>query len=494
MDELELILWLFLAIGSAGVIAAFLFYGGAFLIQRIKLLWLELEARRVEVIAQRATVKMALDQNDLQTQVINLDVNGLPPVSRKMIDSGLTTQAAFQIALAYIDAQRTHAPTPTHLTYAPHIKGSDAHQVEPAGLLEAPLFKVADFFQLYQSDQLPKDKFLLGYDLTDHQPVYVTWLQLYSALIGGQSGSGKSTLIRNILAQSALQGGRFAILDPHYLAGEESLGASLMPLRSRMLFDVAADDQAMLQALKFIMDVGQTRIAGRDADRTPVVLVVDETTALLSRGKIANQLIDVLAMIAQEGRKVHVFALCIGQNFSAEVMPTSARNSFVSQISCKARRDVARTQSGNALFGRLVETLNKGQCVAMLPGDEMRALAVPNCTQRHLEAIGTTLSAQKDSAGVWSATGENTGSNRVQNGFKSPNILPEFEPDLNPSGTQNDVILDAKAQRAIAMFASGKSMAEIIAEVWNITKSGGAYQRANTELQAILRRQLGGAR
>ena len=117
MDELEVILWVFLMVGSAGAIAAFLFYGGAFLIQRIKLLWIEIESNRIDMLAKRANLKIALDQNDLQTQVISLDANGLPPISRKMIDTGLTTEAAFQIAMAYIDAQRTHAPVSyTHLT------------------------------------------------------------------------------------------------------------------------------------------------------------------------------------------------------------------------------------------------------------------------------------------------------------------------------------------------------------------------------------------
>jgi len=116
--EIELLLMLV----AACAIAATLFYGGAFLIQRVKLLWIEIESNRIDMLAKRASVKMALDESDLKTQVVRLDENGLPPVSRKMIDSGLTTDAALQIAMAYIDAQRTHAPTPTHLTYAPHIK------------------------------------------------------------------------------------------------------------------------------------------------------------------------------------------------------------------------------------------------------------------------------------------------------------------------------------------------------------------------------------
>jgi len=489
--EIELVLYLLIAFA----IASGLFYGMAFVVQRVKLLWIEIESNRIDMLAKRAHVKIALDQNDLQTQVITLDTNGLPPVSRKMIDSGLTTQATMQAVLAYIESNRTHAPTPTHLTYAPHIKGGDAHLPNPAGLLEAPMFKVADFFQLYQSDQLPKDKLLIGYDLENEQPIEAGWGSLYSALIGGYSGSGKSTLIRGILAQSALQGGRFVVLDPHYSSGDESLGASLLPLRSRMPFDVAHDDQTMLQALGYVADVGRNRLAGRDMDRTPLVLIVDETTALLQRGAIAPELTNTLAMIAQETRKVSIYALCIGQNFSSEIMPTTARNSFVSMISCRARRDVARTQSGNAEFGRIAQELTTGQAVWMAPSGEVKRLAIPNCTQRHLESVGAVISAQKGPNGVWSATSVKSLSKPFPNPFQTPQDEGDPEQDWNDFGkgleTNPGVILDAKAQRAISMFASGKSLAAIVKEIWGV-HTGRAYQEAHEELQAILRSQIGG--
>lgn len=491
--EIELFLYLLIAFA----IACGLFYGGAFVVQRVKLLWIEIESNRIDMLAKRAQVKMALDESDLKTQVIQLDTNGLPPISRKMIDSGLTTEAALQIARAYIESNRTYAPTPTHLTYAPHIKQDKRFDVveEEPGLLEAPIFKVADFFQLYQSDQLPKNKLLMGYDLENEQPIEADWNSLYSALIGGYSGSGKSTLIRGILAQSALQGGRFVVLDPHYSSGEESLGASLAPLRSRMPFDVAHDDQSMLQALGYVADVGRNRLEGKDMDRTPLVLIVDETTALLSRGAIAQELTNTLAMIAQETRKVAIYALCIGQNFSSEIMPTTARNSFVSMISCRARRDVARTQSGNAMFGRMAEELTKGQAVWMAPTGEVRRLAIPNCTQRHLENVGAVISAQKGANGVWAATGVNPTSKQLQSNFKAPNQVDDFEDDLKLAGSSNEVvILDAKAQRALAMFASGKAFADIVTEVWGVSPRGGAYQKASQEFQDILRSQLGGSR
>ena len=105
---------------------------------------------------------------------------------------------------------------------------------------------------------------------------------------------------------------------------------------------------------------------------------------------MAQEILDALrreGFISQETRKVGVFAFCIGQNFTGKIMPTEVRNSFVSFISCRARRDVARVQSGSNDFGVAAEGLAIGQAVWMTPSGETHRIAVPNCTMEHLEAI-----------------------------------------------------------------------------------------------------------
>lgn len=484
--EIELLLMILAAFS----IACGLFYGMAFVVQRVRLLWIEIESNRIDMLAKRANVKMALDESDLKTQVIRLDENGLAPISRKMIDAGLTTEMTLQLAQALINAQRTHAPTAHTLTWSPHYsnKSDGAQLVEPAALLEAPTFTPKDFFQLYRSGELPMDKFLIGYDLEDGTPSYATWGQLYSCLIGGLSGMGKSTLIRNLLAQSALQGGKFVVLDPHYASGEESLGASLAPLKNQMLREVAHDDKTMAAALKFLADTGKRRLEGKDKDRSPLVLIVDETTALLQRGNIAEQLISVLEMIAQETRKVNVYAMCIGQNFSAEVMKSTARNSFVSMISCRARRSVARIQSDSPEFGRIAQELEIGQIVWMAPSGEIKKIAVPNTTAQHLAAVNTVLSATKDSAGIWVPT---PGKHERKHDLLA---LPEASNDDAGSmaeASPEPLIMGEKEQRALAMFYSGKAFKDIIPEVWGVS-AGRKYNEAGDYLQQVIRSQMGG--
>ena len=384
----------------------------------------------------------------------------------------------------------------THYHYAPesnqNITGADG-QTMTAAATTAP----GSFWQLYQAGRLPDNGFLMGYSLDeDGDEVTADWRKLYSALIGGQSGSGKSTLIRSILAQSALQGGRFVVIDPHYNSGDESLGASLQPLRPLMLCDVASEEKQIIDALGYVGAIGQRRLQGIDTDRGPIVLVVDETTALLQRSKVANPLANVLGQIAQETRKAGLYALCIGQNFHSDVMPTTVRDCFVSFISCRARKRVAATMADDNEFGKLAAELTVGQAVWMTPAGDVHRLAVPNCTAADLELVAGAVIEGKNTAGsmtqalplvnIGSAIGSNTGSAIGSNGKIGTSIGTG-----NGSAAElvTELVNDDRANRAIAMFLEGKSNSEIVAELWGAT-TGNAKMKAAQELSNVLRSHM----
>lgn len=351
------------------------------------------------------------------------------------------------------------------------------------------------FWQLYQGGQLPNKGFLMGYNLDeDGQEVTADWKELYSSLVGGKSGAGKSTLIRSILAQSALQGGRFVVVDPHYQSGDESLGASLTPLRSLMLCDVASDERQIVDALNYVGAIGQRRLAGQDKSRWPLILVVDETTALFQRSNVAGALTNVLGQISQETRKVGVYAMCIGQNFDGRIMDTTIRNSFVSMISMRARRDVARVQSGSTEFGKMAETLMIGQAVWMAPSGEMHRLSVPNCTAADLELVARSFDGPNVQANGRTflpevgGTSQPTSQPTSQATSQAPtNIVWEVGSEVGSEvpcevGTRG---LDARAERVRGMVVQGLSQNEIIKEVWGCS-AGKAYQEASAEYRSIL--------
>lgn len=400
--------------------------------------------------------------------------------------------------------QASYMANLTTFNYSPesnqNITGADGQTMAAAATV-AP----STFWQLYQAGALPSRGFLMGYSLNDEsesEAVTADWGELYSSLIGGKSGMGKSTLIRSILAQSALQGGRFVVVDPHYGAGAESLGASLQPLHSLLLCDVASEEKQIADALRYVGAVGKKRLAGQDKDRWPLVLVVDETTALFQRSNVAGILTDVLGQISQETRKVGVYAMCIGQNFDGRLMDTTVRNSFVSMISMRARRDVARVQSGNTEFGRMAENLAIGQCVWMAPSGEMHKLAVPNCTAGDLDLVARSLNGKNvyvtDNAQLPVANSCSDDCSTHCSDVDFDNLddtyterhFPKSRTVIRTANEQlAELVTDERASRAIAMFMDGKSTSEITAELWNAT-SGDKKVRAIQELNNILRTHM----
>ena len=404
-----------------------------------------------------------------------------------------------------IDAhQASYMAGLTTFNYSPQstqsITGADG-QTMTAAAATAP----GSFWQLYQAGQLPANGFLMGYSLDDDDAGAITadWRKLYSALIGGQSGSGKSTLIRSLLAQSAMQGGKFVIIDPHYNSGEESLGASLAPLRSLMLCDVASDERQIVDALNYVNAIGERRLAGQDKERTPIVLVVDETTALLQRSNVANTLTNVLGQIAQETRKAGLYALCIGQNFHSDVMPTTVRDCFVSFISCRARKRVAATMADDNEFGKMAAELTVGQAVWMTPAGDVHRLSVPNCTAADLDLVaGAVLSAKNTAAAAATALPLVEASSRVSSIASSESLADTYmERHFPKSGTDNgtgkptaaelttELANDDRARRAIDMFLNGNSQNAILKELWG-EPTGRAKMDASAEFNDILRSHL----
>lgn len=413
-------------------------------------------------------VNMAKAQLDLS--LVSPDSNGLLPVSRAILQNGVITNQVLMLAAQNVANRQPVQPVPNSITYAPHLISKNDVRTESGAQLPAlAAVQPKSFLDLFNDGALPKDKFLMGFDLESGQAVMADWRQLYSALIGGQSGSGKSTLIRNILAQSALQGGRFVVLDPHYNSGDESLGQSLSPLRPLMLCDVAHDDKSMVDALQYVKNIGERRLGGQESDRTPLVLIVDETTALLSRSNIANELSSVLGMIAQETRKVGVYAMCIGQQFKSEIMNTSVRNSFVSMLSCRARSDVARVMSGNKEFASIAESLTIGQAVWMTPSGEVVKLAVPNTTEDMISVVARQIAPKTE-----------------------PAALQVVEPVPMSVPVPVPQALDSRAARVKQLYLGGATQNDIIKEVWGIDQKGRAWQAASQELNDVLRQLIAG--
>ncbi len=454
--ELDTLALYFMAVLALGILAVLVVWG----VKEVALTFIDIHSAWSEAKLKRENIKL-----------VQPTESGLLPLSRSLLDSGVLTDQVLTLIAQHIDASRPVQPVPHSISFAPHY----AYRNEPPPVSvvgDSPIIAPQDFWSLYTGSLLPSTGFLMGYSLDDGKPVLADWNDLYSALIGGVSGSGKSTLVRSILAQSALQRGKFLILDKHFGAGEDSLGESLMPLRPSMIADVASTEKQMLDCLGYTKEVGRRRLAGQDKDHNPLIVVVDETTALLSRSTINEQLGKLLAEIAQETRKVGVYALCIGQNFSSSIMDTTIRNSFVSMLTCRTRKDVARIMSGNTEFGKQAESLKLGQALWLDPRGELVRLAVPNTTRQHIELVGSTLSRGED---------------RQPNPVYTPETALSLPMPVNRPETGNK--LDVNSQRALQMLMDGRNLKDIITEVYG-AKSGEPYKQAVQQFMSLMREQI----
>jgi hypothetical protein len=479
LEVAGLLFWLIILMGmSVGA--------GALLYRLIIHLWAYTEEKALTVEARRLDIERQRRDVDLTV----MSPHALP-VPRNALDS-------LDVGRAYaglLDAVKGHAPTLHSLTYSPRMDyryDNDVHGLLPEQASTVPTFQAPDLWSLYHQGHLPDHGFLLGYNLDTGVPVQAGWNELYSALVGGVSRSGKSTLIRGVLAQAALQGSRFVIVDKHFAVGNDSMAASLMPLRSLMLTNIAAGETQMFDTLRLVRGVADARLSGRDKDKTPLVLVVDEATGLFMRSNLAEELIGLLGLLTQESAKTGVFAIVIGQQWTGEILPTTVRNSFVSAISCRARRDVARVMSGSTEFAKIAETLQPpGQAVWMQPNREIVKIAIPNCTAHHIELV-----AREVSSGV----------------YEVPKLLPEVEPGpasgpLSGPADENNTMVDPdenpivtltidpiRAELVRQLYVNNAPRAEIIKQLWKIEAKQGtrAFKNAARELDEILRALLKG--
>ena len=275
------------------------------------------------------------------------------------------------------------------------------------------------------------------------------------------------------------------IVDPHFGAGEDSLGESLQPLRRAMLCDVASNDKATIDAVRYIDSIGKARMHG-DSDRSPIMLVVDEATMLFSRSAIGDELTKLVEAIAQEYRKVGVFALCLGQIWTASRTggDSGLRDSFASALVCKMKRSQARMLVSTEV-AREVEVLGIGQAILWKTSGEYARLAIPNCTQADIEVVANRVFPAKNTA-TNSITPVRALRERVDSVSVDVSNV-ENKPNFDTMAMDLSPLTTSKAKRAISMFLGGAYTSDILREVWEVSGGGDKQMKASRELQDLIR-------
>lgn len=364
---------------------------------------------------------------------------------------------------------------PQSIHYAPHyalprhdapptltsnFDASTPAHANPSRALTVPTF--AELLAGREID-LTGNSILLGFNLETGQPQRGKWTDLYSTGIAGLSGSGKSTSTRFLVAQAALAGSRLMVCDPHGASGErDTLAATLAPLSDHYLIEPAITDRDIQLTLKSAIRRVTDRANGRDADRTPIVLIVDEMMHLMRQPEIATELEIALEVISQEGRKFGVFAMAISQQWKYDQIRTTTRDSFASFLVHRSRRNaVSSLLSADEL--REVEQLPVGQAFFYSTKGEITPLQIPFTSGQDLEQLAAQLKRARSGNEV----------------VTSPQI------DVIPASAN----ITATEARIIDLFRADKNITEIVKEVYNVT-GGAKFTSASKEVQDVLRKVI----
>lgn len=331
---------------------------------------------------------------------------------------------------------------------------------------------------------------LLGF--TADGPLQGSWNDLYSAAIAGATGSGKTTTTRFIASQGALQGAEFAIIDPHAGAGDESLAGTLAPLYHSFKWQPATTNDEILDLVTLIENEidRRARYGGAEA---PLIVAVDELTALLKKPSLEKSLAIMLERIAQEGRKLRIYAMLCGQIWSASRSGGSElRDSLASAYVHRIKRAQARfllppEEAADA------ERLATGAALFYRTSGEIEALTIPNTTARDVVEVGQITAKHTTSRSLhdhFTTTSSDTGRSDVEvplKYFRSDVEVPlKWEASEGNTAKSTESLSDAKERAEVMRYIEeGASMTATIRAVWGVT-GGPAFRDAADRYKSII--------
>ena len=369
----------------------------------------------------------------------------------------------------------------TTLTYSPHTTRAatlDSPKDEPQ--LATPTASVPPFAQLLADGAIQPGKLLLGYR-EGGAPEYGTWKQLFSSIIAGLSGQGKTVTVSFLAAQSALSGGQFVILDPHQDAGAEGLASILAPLASQFVCHPANDDPNQIAAAIALAKQELHRRTHGDPTRTPYIFAVDELTKLM-RGDMAKPLAGLLQDISQEGRKVGIFALAMGQVWKGTTSGgTEVRDSFASAYVHRLKRNQARLLLP-AEEARQVERLHVGQALFYSTTGDIYPLTIPLTTGDDMATVASMIS-NTPTTFSGAPVAPKSSESRQKVAVDEPTTRPSERDKVQPAPPK---ARSAEEVRIIDLFANGNDIAAIVKEVYGEVQGANAT-KARAEIQAIIR-------
>lgn len=311
-----------------------------------------------------------------------------------------------------------------------------------------------------------------------------SWTDLYSCGIGGVSGSGKSTTVRFLLFQGLLAAAKLIMVDPHIGDEEESLAAQFRQFTGAHLIQPCdGRTQNVLKRIDWLQKEYQRREA-RGIKGPGIIFVIDEFNELMRNKDIREAMADLLLNIAQGGRKFGIFAMLIGQRWSAQDLGgAEIRTSLASMLAHRfTDEDQAKKMIGGRHGPKCLE-LPKGHYLFRDTDGGIAEMITPATYARDGELIQSLLLGYGDLE-----TRFETGSKVVESTPKLELHLttsePAFERETSPEITE----ISTLAAQIIALQAEGIQKQEIMKRLWNVTPGASKdYQTAQEEYKQIMR-------
>jgi len=283
----------------------------------------------------------------------------------------------------YYDAEQIRAAVSPALTHY----HNEVHQAAPA--LPPP----DDLLSISGPPQLPPgglahlrqighvcrsgNSLLVGY--SGQAPQYIELPECGFVGIGGQPRVGKSTTTLLLIDQAVLSTWHVFIGDPH-ITKADGLLSRCRPLSGR-LAKQAVTPEEIAQMVRLVDKIGRRRVSG-DADRTPVLMIIDEFTNLVWREALPDDVLRILPSMAIEYAGVGVHGIIISHDWSKASLGGDLGAALRRAIT---HRIIHRMDPGNVEFllprgsaaqARAVQGLEKGQALYFGP-DGAVTVAVP---------------------------------------------------------------------------------------------------------------------
>lgn len=367
-------------------------------------------------------------------------------------------------------------------------------EIEEADEMPALLPRIPTFAEMLESGMvqaaISRGQMIIGFYAETHQPRMGSWLDLYSAGNGGVSGSGKSTTTRFLLFQAVMASAKLIMVDPHIGDPDESLSHqfSLLPAS---IHQIRPCDGRAVNVMKRVDWLSRELVRRKNTGvKTPaLVFVIDEFNAQMRVKEVREELSTLLLDIEQEGRKFGIFALLIGQRWSAQDLGgADIRTSLSSKMGHRFSDEGQAVRFMGSKHGKRLLELETGHWLFYDTKGKTSEMVTPETLAQDGRVIARILTG----AATSEPTSEPDFITSEITSAPSLYLLLGAEADATTDAPieRVDVQTDAltpQALRVLNMLREKRGQNEIIEEIWGFKSTDGRpYRAAVEEYRAVL--------